>query len=102
MAQAYFVPRSLLELPRPMSWYCEKLLPRLPEWRAQAAEQGVGDKSTLCRKFLNEILPYFVEVLVQDGVYFILEFPLHPLSQLLKVRLGSVLKYYDFNYVLAN
>jgi hypothetical protein len=31
-------------------------------------------------------LPYFVEVLVQDGAYFVKDVPDHPILQLLKVR----------------
>jgi hypothetical protein len=36
--------------------------------------------------FLNLMLPWFVEVLVQDGAFFIHSFPNHPVSNLLKVR----------------
>jgi hypothetical protein len=32
------------------------------------------------------MLPWFVEVLVQDGAFFIHSFPNHPVSNLLKVR----------------
>jgi hypothetical protein len=40
--------------------------------------------------FLNYLLPYFVEVLVQDGVYFVKDFPDHPMSQYLKVSRSYV------------
>ena len=83
-SEAYFVPRALLSLPYHTETYCEMLLPKLAQWREQASAMG-GDKSTLCRKFLYDILPYFVEVLVQDGIYLVLEFPNHPVSLLLKV-----------------
>jgi hypothetical protein len=81
----YYVPRALLDLPNSVEWYCEKLLPDLATWRQQAGSLR-GDKSILCDKFLNYLLPYFVEVLVQDGVYFIRDFPDHPMAQYLKVR----------------
>jgi hypothetical protein len=64
---------------------CKKLLLNLRSWRQQANSHG-GDKSVCCNKFLNHILPYFIQVLVQDGVYFIRDFPNHPMSALLKVR----------------
>jgi hypothetical protein len=80
----YLVPRALLDLPNKVEWYCEKLLPDLSTWRQQAGSRG-GDKSILCDKFLNYLLPYFVEVLVQDGIYFVKDFPNHPMSQYLKV-----------------
>jgi hypothetical protein len=68
-----------------MAWYCKKLLPNLGFWQQQANSRS-GDKSVCCDKFLNHILPYFFEVLVQDGVYFVRDFPNHPMSALLKVR----------------
>ena len=83
-ASPYFVPRCLLPLQKPVQWYCEKLLPNLVDWRMQATS-CTGDKSTLCDTFLVHIVPYFVEVLVQDGVFFIRDFPAHPMSQYLKV-----------------
>jgi hypothetical protein len=84
----YFVARTLLELPNSIEWYCRQLLPDLATWRQQAASRG-GDKSTCCHKFLHYILPYLVEVLVQDGVFFIRDFPDHPMSMYLKVSRDS-------------
>jgi hypothetical protein len=83
--EPYFVPRTLIELPHPIAYYCNRLLPDLENWRTQARGRG-GDKSDCCEKFLHHILPYFVEVLVQDGIYFVKEFPTHPMSTMLKVR----------------
>jgi hypothetical protein len=36
------------------------------------------------------MLPWFVEVLVQDGAFFIHSFPNHPVSNFLKVRQGKL------------
>jgi hypothetical protein len=80
----YFVPRTQLPLPHTIEWYCARLLPKLGEWRQQAASR-TGDKSTCCQKFLYHILPWFVEVLVQDGIYFTRDFPNHPMSRYLRV-----------------
>ena len=82
--KTYFVPRALLPLAYSVEWYCRKLLPDLAKWRREAKSPR-GDKSTCCDKFLNEILPYFVEVLVQDGIYFVKDFPEHPMSRMLRV-----------------
>ena len=84
--QAYFVPRALLQLPHPIGWYKERLLPELATWRQQAAHPTQGDKSLCAQKFLHELIPYFLEVAVQDGIYFVRDFPNHPFTQLLKVR----------------
>jgi hypothetical protein len=80
----YFAPRCLLEVLNSVGWCSQRLLPLLQVWRTQRNSR-IGDKSTCCDKFLNHILPYFVEVLVQDGIYFIVDFPHHPVSQMLKV-----------------
>jgi len=79
-SQAYFLPRGLLKLPHPISWYEKKLLPFLPEWRRQARSRG-GDKSVCADKFLNEIIPFFIEVVIQDGIYFVRDFPEHEFSK---------------------
>jgi hypothetical protein len=80
----HFVPCALLPLQHGTDWCCKKLLPDLDAWRRQARSRN-GDKSTCCDKFLNEILPCFVEVLAQDGIYFVKDFPQHPMSHMLRV-----------------
>jgi len=82
--KTYFVPRTKLPLARSVEWYCRQLLPELDNWRRQA-RSAQGDKSDCCKIFLNEILPYFVEVIAQDGIYLVHEFPNHPMSHMLKV-----------------
>jgi hypothetical protein len=77
--KTYFVPRMLLTLSKSVEWHCDALLPRWRLWKEQAAEHGRGDKTTLCTQFLNHIIPYFVEVLVQDGAWFVRDFPTHPM-----------------------
>jgi hypothetical protein len=98
--KSYFVPRTLIPLgPRTIDSYCDLLLPNLKRWRRQANGRN-GDKSTCCDTFLNHLIPYFVEVLVQDGIYLIKDFPNHPVSHMLKVSI-----YYGFlllsNYLLT-
>jgi hypothetical protein len=90
---SYYVARATMPLRHSIAWYCKKLLPSLQTWRQQANSRG-GDKSVCCDKFLNHVLPYFIEVLVQDGVYFIKDFPSHPISALLKVRSEQFLCYW--------
>ena len=81
---SYFCPRILLPLPHDLNWYETKILPRLGTWRQQSAGRG-GDNTICADHFLNHIVPYFVRILVQDGVFFIKEFPNHPLVHMLKV-----------------
>ena len=98
--KSYFVPRTQVVLQHTVEWYCARLLPNLVQWRQQASSRQ-GDKTTCCTKFLNNILPWFVEVLVQDGIYLVRDFPNHPMSQLLKVSFHYG-DYYGVNNNLAS
>ena len=80
----YFVPRALLALPYDIEFYVQKLVPNIGRWQAEHASP-LGDKSTAATKFLHHIIPFFVLTIVQDGIYFVKEFPNHPISNLLKV-----------------
>ena len=85
---AYFVPRSMIELPNSVLWYVRKLLPNYEKWKSEAASVH-GDKSTFCAMFLNDLLPWLVEVIVQDGCYFIKDFPDHVISKLLRMNIPA-------------
>ena len=82
--EPYFVPRALLKLPFPVETCIAYLLPNYGVWCVQQFSP-MGDKSETCQKFLNRIIPFLVEVLVQDGIYLIRDFPKHPMSLYLKV-----------------
>lgn len=82
--EPYWLGRATLELQHSIGWYEARLLPGLATWRQQAAS-ATGDKSLLCDKILNHIIPYFITVMVQDGIYVVPEFPDHPTSILLIV-----------------
>jgi hypothetical protein len=82
--ESRFIPVEHLPLQYGVDYYVRALLPKYPEWVRQM-ESVRGDKSSCCRKFLLRILPFFVEVLVQDGIYFTRDFPRHPISEYLKV-----------------
>ena len=82
------MPRTKLPLKEGYSvlWHVRALLPWYDEWRRQVEERG-GDKSGTAKKFLEEIIPYFVWVLIQDGVFLVQEFPDNPISVLLRQRI---------------
>jgi hypothetical protein len=84
--EPYFHGSSNLEHPVPVGTLIDFLLPNYRMWKRQA-NSAEGDKSSCCRKFLNEVIPYLVEVLVQDGIFLIRDFPNHPMSNYLKVRI---------------
>jgi hypothetical protein len=55
-------------------------LPNIKTWRQQIRCQG-GDKTNCAKNFLNKTIPFLVEVVVQCGIYFILDFPTHEMAQ---------------------
>jgi hypothetical protein len=81
--KSYFIPYMLLPLRKLVEWHCDILLPHLALWKSKAAGTE-GDKSSLCKKFLYDIIPYFVEVFVQDGAQFVHDFPNHLMSRFLR------------------
>ena len=84
----YHCIRGNILLPLSIQQYERKLLPRLSQYRAQS--QGIrGDRSSCCDKFLNHIVPWLIQVLIQDGVFFICDFPDHPVSNLLKNQING-------------
>jgi hypothetical protein len=88
--EPYRLERGLVVLQHSLDWYERKLFGnKIATFRAEAAAR-VGDKSTCCSNFLNDIIPWFVEVLVQDGIYFIVDFPDHNVSRWLRVRIEIV------------
>jgi hypothetical protein len=88
--EGYFVEREFINLPWELGALINLLLPSYSRWVRQAASRE-GDKSVACRKFLNEIIPYMVEVLVQDSIYFIRDFPQHEMSNYIKVCTTNML-----------
>ena len=82
--EPYHNDRAKLQLPHGTDWYVKKLLPCMSEYKRQH-ESPLGDKTDMCKRFLFEMIPWFVEVLIQDGIYFVIDFPNHVLSRYLKV-----------------
>ena len=80
--EPYFVPEMDLELPHSLEYIQNCLLPCLPTWKEQRTGRR-GDKSEAADNFLNELILYLTEVLCTSGIHFIVEFPQHPVTQLL-------------------
>ena len=73
--------------------YCfQCLLPKYNTWVAQSAAQS-GDKSNCAVNFLFKILPYLVTTVIQNGIYFIQDFPDHEFSKFL---IFSIREYTQF------
>ena len=76
--EAYFVPRTQVELP--VEWDAESIIfPHLETWRLQAASP-TGDQSDAASNFLNKMLPFLARVIIQDGIFWLRDFPNHEIS----------------------
>ena len=84
--EPYFVSRTLLELDEDIGYYIDLLLPDYRRWQ-QERESQFGDKSSCCDVFLNHLIPYFVEVVLQDAIYFINQnrFSRRPFFEMIRV-----------------
>lgn len=94
MSEAYFVPRTEIGLPHGTTIErCMELIfgTRYHKWKDEQAS-AEGDHSECGTRFFTRLLPYLVEVLVQDGIYLINDFPTHPMSVHLRVSTGAVFR----------
>lgn len=78
----YYVPRLLVWPP----WTEEEMtlfvFPRIAQWWDERLSQ-YGDTSDAAQDFLNETLPFLALVAIQDGIYWIHDFPNHEVSIML-------------------
>jgi len=77
--ETYFVPRTLLNLPWTDDECCRFLFPQIDTWREQSASIN-GDDSEAARNVLLHVLPFLAHVAVQDGIYYIRDYPNHEIS----------------------
>ena len=55
------------------------IFPAIKDWREQQLAHD-GEKYEAATNFLYETLPNFAKVVVQDGIYWVNEFPEHEVS----------------------
>lgn len=79
--EVYSVPRAEITIPYEQPELL--VFPHIHVWQAQM-ESPMGDKCEAARNFLNKMLPWLAEVVIQDGVYWIDRYPEHFISILLR------------------
>jgi hypothetical protein len=84
--EEYYLPRSYAQVP---AGWIDKVFPYLNTWREQVNEVWGYDKGLAAKKFVNFMLPFLAEVIVQDGMYLISMYPDHPYTSLLLQKLGT-------------
>ena len=81
--EAYHIEEDHIDLQCTIEQYENFLLPALNEKFRPESQSDVGDDSECCDKFLNQILPYLVEVLVTCGIKLVRDFPNHVMTRIL-------------------
>jgi hypothetical protein len=88
----YYVPRTNIEMPGGMSveQVTSLLFPNIHRWRDQL-QSPTGDKvrAQSATHFLYKILPFLAEVCIQDGIYWVKDFPQNTSTMLLFQRLEN-------------
>ena len=78
----YHVPRCLIKLPWSDDQVSRFIFPKIDVWRDEYYSPE-GDKSEAAKNFLFGVLPFLAQVIVQDGIYWIRDYPNHEISRLL-------------------
>jgi hypothetical protein len=79
---SYFVPRCDVAVPEEWGDITKLVFPNIDIWRFQCAAPN-GDKSKAAANFLNEMLPFLALVVVQDGIFWLRDWPAHPICRFL-------------------
>ena len=82
--ETYFIPRTRVDIQD----YCRQhgkepadlIFPRRNLWLQEKLSVG-GDDSKAASNFLHETLPFLAKVVIQDGIYWIHDFPNHTASR---------------------
>jgi hypothetical protein len=59
------------------------LFPNYDGWIEQRDDDVTGDNSSCAQNFLDEVVPFFAKVIVQDACFWIVDYPHHHVTQLL-------------------
>ena len=88
--EAYYVPRVVLKIPYSRDYLCSQLLPDWTKWKEQI-KLLLGD--SYIDLLVNKLLPFLLQVAVQDGIYWLKDFLNHPCTNILKQSLMDPFPY---------
>ena len=81
--EEYYVPRCLLVLPWSTNEITRAVFPQYDTW-VQQYFSPQGDHSVAAKNFLEETLPFLAVVALQDGIYWIKDYPNNSAAIMLK------------------
>jgi hypothetical protein len=79
LEDAYYVPRTLLVPPWSADEMTEKCFPQVKRWRAEY-QSPQGNHTKAAEDFLYKTLPFLALCVIQDGIYWLKDFPRHDVS----------------------
>jgi hypothetical protein len=85
--EEYYIARSYVQVP---PQWIQMIFPYLNLWRFQVNEQLGFDKGAAAKNFVNLLLPFLAEIVIQDGIYFQKSYPNHTFSEILMHKLQAV------------
>ena len=88
--EAYYIPRVILKIPYSRAYLCSQLLPDWTKWKEQIKPPLGDSRGDL---LVNELLPFLLQVAVQNGVYWLIDFRNHPCTNILKQSLRDPMPY---------
>ena len=72
-------------IPSYFQYSLRKLIPKYDIFVQQSQSRN-GDHSSCANNFLTKIVPYLVQTILQNGVYFISDYPHHYFTRISKVK----------------
>ena len=89
----YYVPRETIGIPvESQERLTELFFPKINQWRDESNSVW-GDHGRAAHNFLYKVLPYFATTLAQDGIYWLKDYPQHPVSQKIRMCMPITLDY---------
>jgi hypothetical protein len=85
--EEYYIPRSYARVP---SEWISNIFPHINTWREQVNDIWGFDKGLAAKNFVNLLLPYLAEIVIQDGIYFTAAYPDHPYTKTLLQKMSPV------------
>lgn len=87
---SYNNPRTRLQLPIiDNDDVLHAIFPKLEQWKAEQRDEN-GDNRECAEHFVNVVLPFLAMVVIQDGIYWIHDYPQSLPSRLLQERMRAV------------
>jgi len=84
--EEYFIPRSYAQVP---SDWIGRVFPYINTWQVQVNSTWGYDKGKSARSFVNDLLPHFAQIILQDGMYLTTTYPNHPYTKVILQKMHN-------------